>query len=59
MTDEDAGLDDTDVPEIVYALAQAFEDHGICTSTAVRMAAEMLREAMDEPYLYLDQITLH
>ena len=57
--DEDAGLDDIDVPEIIYALADVFIGHGIATSTAVRMAAEMLKEAMDEPYTYLDQITLH
>jgi hypothetical protein len=57
---DDAELDtDTDVPEIIYALAEVFHDHGICTSTAVRMAAEMLAEAMDAPDLYLDQITFH
>lgn len=48
-----------DVPDLIYALAEAMHDHGICTSTAVRMAAEMLAEAMDQPDLYLDQITLH
>ena len=57
--DEDTGLDETDVPDIIYALAEAFEDHGICTSTAIRMAAEMLREAMEDPFSYLDNITLH
>ena len=58
-TDEDAGLDDSDVPEIIYALAEAFEDHGIATATAIRMAAEMLKEAMEDPFSYLDNITLH
>lgn len=48
-----------DVPDLIGALAEFMHDHGICTSTAVRMAAEMLQEAMDQPDLYLDQITLH
>lgn len=57
--DEDPGLDEADVPEAIYVLAELMHDNGIPTSTAVRMAAEMLREAMDDPYAYLDQITLH
>jgi len=50
---------DIDVPEIIYALAEVFTDHGIATATAVRMAAEMLREAMDDPDAYYEYITLH
>jgi len=57
--DEDAGLDEADVPEVIYALAELMHDNGIPTSTAIRMAAEMLREAMEDPYGYLDNITLH
>ena len=59
MTDEDTGLDEADVPDVIYALAELMHDNGIPTSTAVRMAAEMLREAMEDPFTYLDQITLH
>jgi len=55
---EDLELE-TDVPEIIYALAEVFTDHGIATATAVRMAAEMLREAMDDPDTYFEFATLH
>jgi len=55
---EDLELE-TDVPEIIYALAEVFTDHGIATATAVRMAAEMLREAMDDPDTYYEFATLH
>jgi len=58
-TDEDPGCDETDVPEIIYALAEIMTDHGIPTSTAVRMAAEMLREAMGDPDTYYEFATLH
>ncbi len=59
MTRDDELDIDTDVPEIIYALAEVFTDHGIATPTAVRMAAEMLREAMDEPDTYFEFATLH
>jgi len=55
---EDLELE-TDVPEIIYALAEVFTDHGIATATAVRMAAEMLAEAMDQPDAYYEFATLH
>ena len=48
-----------DVPDIIYALAEVFTDHGIATATAVRMAAEMLAEAMDQPDAYYEFATLH
>ena len=48
-----------DVPDIIYTLAEFMHEAGIPTATAVRMAAEMLQEAMDQPDLYLDQITWH
>jgi hypothetical protein len=57
--DEDAGLDEADVPEVIYALAELMHDNGIPTSTAIRMAAEMLREAMDDPFAYYEYVTLH
>ena len=59
MTDEDTGLDEADVPDVIYALAELMHDNGIPTATAVRMASEMLREAMEDPFSYLDNITLH
>ena len=57
--DEDPGCDEADVPEIIYALASVMHDAGIPTSTAVRMAAEMLKEAMDEPDSFYEFVTIH
>jgi len=48
-----------DVPDLIGALAEYMHDHGIPTSTAVRMAAEMLAEAMDDPGAYYEFVTLH
>lgn len=50
---------EVDVPDLIGAIAEVMHEHGIPTGTAVRMAAEMLAEAMDEPDLYFDQITFH
>ena len=48
-----------DVPDLIGALAEVLHDHGIPTSTAIRMAAEMLAEAMDAPDAYCEFATLH
>ncbi len=48
-----------DVPDLIVALAEFMHDHGIPTNTAVRMAAEMLAEAMDDPSAYYEFVTLH
>lgn len=41
-----------DVPQLIDALAEAFEDRGFSTREAVAIAADMLAEAMDDPDLY-------
>jgi 5-carboxymethyl-2-hydroxymuconate isomerase len=48
-----------DVPDLIGALAEVLHDHGIPTSTAIRMAAEMLQEAMDQPDSFYEFATLH
>lgn len=48
-----------DVPDLIYTLAEFMHEAGIPTGVAVRMAAEMLQEAMDAPDAYYEFATLH
>lgn len=50
---------EVDVPDLIGAIAEVMHDHGIPTATAVRMAAEMLAEAMDAPDAFYEFATLH
>lgn len=42
-------MTDLDVPQLIDALAERFEDHGLSTREALAIAMDMLAEAMDDP----------
>lgn len=41
-----------DVPDLIQALAERFQDHGFQAREALSIACEMLEEAMNDPEAY-------